>query len=117
MSNFAADFYETKIVKKIVILVAVTLALAVPAGAQQLLVDQAKKAISGLTMTVDSYALASFNEAASAWQTAAGDYKVFFGASVADIRATGSFKIAKPASWPVAPVCLPQQPVGEIAVR
>ena len=70
-----------------------------------------------LTMTVDCYALASFNEAASAWQTAAGDYKVFFGASVADIRATGAFKIAKPASWPVAPVCLPAEPINELAVR
>ena len=70
-----------------------------------------------LTMTVDCYALASFNEAASAWQTAAGDYKVFFGASVADIRATGAFKIAKPASWPVAPVCLPAEPINKLAVR
>ncbi len=65
MSNFAADFYGMKIVKKIVILLAVTLALATPAGAQQLLVDQAKKAISGLTMTVDSYNKA-FNKLAPA---------------------------------------------------
>ena len=70
-----------------------------------------------LTMTVDSYTLASFNEAASAWQTAAGDYKALFGASVADIRATASFKVAKPASWPVAPVCLPQQPINELSLR
>ena len=31
------------------------MSLSVPASAQHLLVDQAKKAISGLTMTVDSY--------------------------------------------------------------
>ena len=41
------------------------MALALDAGAQQLLVDQAKKAISGLTMTVDSYNNA-FNKLAPA---------------------------------------------------
>ena len=70
-----------------------------------------------LTMVVDSYTLASFNEAASAWQTAAGDYKAMFGASVADIRATASFRIAKAASWPVNAVCLPTEPINEIAIK
>ena len=61
-----------------------------------------------LTMTVDPYTLASFNEETSAWETAAGNYVAAFGASVADVRATAKFKIAKAQSWPVHPVCLPQ---------
>ena len=62
-----------------------------------------------LTMTFDAYTLASFNEGTSAWETAAGAYKASFGASVADIRATANFKIAKAQSWPANPVCLPQK--------
>ena len=70
-----------------------------------------------LTMTVTPYALASFNEAACAWETAAGNYVASFGASVADIRATAAFKLAKPQSWPVNPVCLPEATVEEIHVK
>ena len=70
-----------------------------------------------LTMTVDPYTLASFNEATSAWETAAGDYKVYFGASALDLRANASFKVAKPQSWPVNRVCLPEKPVQEITVK
>ncbi len=70
-----------------------------------------------LTMTVDPYTLASFNEATSAWETAAGEYKVFFGASSADHRANASFKVAKAQSWPVHAVCLPEKPVEEISVK
>ena len=44
-----------KIVKKIIIIFIAVMSLATDAAAQQLLVDQAKKAITGLTMTVDSY--------------------------------------------------------------
>jgi len=54
-----------------------------------------------LTMNVSAYELASFNEAASAWEAAAGNYTVAFGASVADIRCTASYKMAKAQSWPV----------------
>ncbi len=54
-----------------------------------------------LSFTVSAYDLASFNETASAWQTAAGNYQVQFGASVEDIRATGSFQLKKPQSWRV----------------
>ena len=39
---------------------------------------------------------------------ASGNYQALFGASVADIRASATFKQAKAQSWPVAPVCLPQ---------
>ena len=70
-----------------------------------------------LTMTVDAYTLASFNEAASAWETAAGNYVAHFGASVADIRATAAFKQAKAQSWPVHTVLLPAEPVAEITVK
>ena len=70
-----------------------------------------------LTFSVDPYALASFNEAASAWETAAGQYVALFGASSADIRGEAKFKIAKPQSWPVHPVCLPEKPIEEIKVK
>jgi beta-glucosidase len=54
-----------------------------------------------LTFTVPAYELASFNEAASRWETASGAYTVHFGASVEDIRATGTFSIRKPRYWKV----------------
>ena len=62
-----------------------------------------------LTMVMDAYTLASFNPETSAWETAAGNYKVSFGASVADIRATAAFKLAKAQSWPAHAACLPQK--------
>lgn len=55
MTNFAACFLRMKIVKKIVIIFIAVLSLTMDAVAQHLAVDQAKKAITGLTMTVDSY--------------------------------------------------------------
>ena len=70
-----------------------------------------------LSITIDPYTLASFNEASSAWETAAGTYKVHFGASSTDIRGTASFKLAKSQSWPVHKVLLPAEPVQEIAVK
>ena len=70
-----------------------------------------------ITVTIDPYTLASFNEATSAWETAAGNYTVHFGASSADIRATVPFKVAKPQSWPVHNVLLPAEPVKEISVK
>ena len=70
-----------------------------------------------LTVTIDPYTLASFNEANSAWETAAGNYTVHFAASAADVRATAAFKLAKPQSWPVNRVLLPAEPVKEIAVK
>ena len=54
-----------------------------------------------LRFKVDAYSLASFNEAASAWETAAGNYQLYFGASVADVRAQAPFKMAKAQAWPV----------------
>ena len=70
-----------------------------------------------VTVTIDPYTLASFNEATSAWETAAGNYTLHFGASSADIRATVPFKLAKPQSWPVNNVLLPAEPVKEISVK
>jgi len=61
-----------------------------------------------VTMTMDPYTLASFNAASSAWETAAGSYKALFGASVADIRASAAFKLAKAQSWPAHAACLPR---------
>ena len=54
-----------------------------------------------LSMHVDTYSLASFNEKASAWEAAAGNYEVLFGASVADIRASARYALKKALSWPV----------------
>ena len=62
-----------------------------------------------LTLQVSAYELASFNEAASAWEAAAGSYKVQFGASVDDIRATAPFALKKAQNWPVHNVLAPQE--------
>ena len=62
-----------------------------------------------LTLQVSAYELASFNEAASAWEAAAGSYKVQFGASVDDIRATAPFTLKKAQNWPVHNVLAPQE--------
>lgn len=54
-----------------------------------------------LTFNVDAYTLASFNEAASQWETAAGEYTVKFAANVSDVRCSGTFTNAKAQSWKV----------------
>ena len=53
-----------------------------------------------LVMSIDPYSLASFNESTSAWEAAAGAYKVLVGASVDDIRGEGGFSVKKPLTWP-----------------
>lgn len=70
-----------------------------------------------LTMTVDPYTMASFNEEASEWQTAAGTYTAHFGASSADFRANLPFKVAKAQAWPTNKACLPEEPIKEISVK
>lgn len=70
-----------------------------------------------LTMTVDNYGIASFNEANSAWEAPAGTYKVHFAASVADIRATVDYKLKKAQSWQVNNVLAPTEPINEIKVK
>ena len=70
-----------------------------------------------LTINVDKYTLASFNEATSAWETAAGTYKLMFGANAADIRATGEYRLKKAESWAVNNVLAPAQPVNEMSIK
>lgn len=62
-----------------------------------------------LTISVDDYTLASFNEKTSAWETAAGTYKVMFGADAADIRASAEYKVKKAGSWKVNNVLAPAE--------
>ena len=59
-------------------------------------------------IAVDNYTLASFNEAASAWEAAAGSYKVKFAASVKDVRATAEYKLKAAKSWQVHNVLAPE---------
>ena len=54
-----------------------------------------------VTVKVDNYSIASFNEAANEWQAPAGNYQVMFGASVCDIRAEAPYKMQKAESWPL----------------
>ena len=70
-----------------------------------------------LTINVCKYTLASFNEAASAWETAAGTYKVMFGANAADIRGTAEYKLKKAENWQVNNVLAPAQPVNELTLQ
>ena len=70
-----------------------------------------------ISFSMDTYSLASFNETASAWETAAGSYKVLFGASSADIRAKAGFKLSKSESWTVNRVCLPEKTITEISIK
>jgi len=63
-----------------------------------------------LTMSVDNYSLASFNEASSQWEAAAGNYKVAFSASVKDVRATASYSLKKAQTWKVNNVLAPAKP-------
>lgn len=69
-----------------------------------------------LEIKVSNYGIASFNEASSAWEAAAGTYKVHFAASVADIRATVDYKLRTAQKWEVHNVLAPQAPVKEISV-
>jgi beta-glucosidase len=67
-------------------------------------------------MSVDNYYLSSFNEATSAYETAAGKYTVRIGASVEDIRATGTVTV-KGKSYPANKALLPAKPVEEIVMK
>ena len=69
-----------------------------------------------LTMNVCNYGLASFNEANSAWEAAAGTYQIHFAASVADIKATAQYKLKKAQNWKVNNVLAPAEPINEIRI-
>ena len=70
-----------------------------------------------LTINVDNYTLASFNEATSAWETAAGTYKVMFGANAADLMKAGDYKVKKAQSWEVNNVLAPAKPIAELSLQ
>ena len=70
-----------------------------------------------VTMKVDDYRLASFNEDSSAWEAPAGTYKVHFAASVEDIRATADYKLKKEKNWKTNAVLYPEKEVKEIEVK
>jgi len=70
-----------------------------------------------LTIAVDTYTLASFNEETSAWETAAGTYKVMFGANAADIRGTCEYKVKKAASWKANNVLAPAEALKELSIK
>ena len=67
-------------------------------------------------MTVSNYDLASFNTAASAWESPPGTYKVHFASSVEDIRLTSEYKIKKNNTWKTNDVIHPENEVKEISV-
>ena len=67
-----------------------------------------------LTLHVDAYGLASFNEATSAWETAAGEYAVAFGASSRDLRATVPFTLSEAKSWPAHNVLATAEPIQKL---
>ena len=67
-----------------------------------------------LKMKVDNYSLASFNEAASRWETAEGSYRVMFGASVQDIRANVEYRLKGAKTYPVHDVLAPTTPIEEL---
>ena len=70
-----------------------------------------------LTIDVCRYTLASFNEANSAWETAAGTYKVMFGANAADIRGTVEYRLKKAECWKVNNVLAPAQLINELTLQ
>lgn len=60
-----------------------------------------------LTFKVDAYTLASFNDNASQWETAAGTYNILFGASSENLRAKATYKLSKAQTWKVNDVMGP----------
>ena len=70
-----------------------------------------------LTIDVDAYTLASFNENASQWEAAAGNYSVRFAANVNDTKATVPFRLAKAQTWKVNDILKPAERIKEITVK
>lgn len=62
-----------------------------------------------LTMTVSNYDLASFHESDHKWIADEGKYTIRFGASIEDIRATGTYNLRRTLEWPVNPVLLTEK--------
>ncbi len=70
-----------------------------------------------VNIKVTNYEIASFNEAASAWEAPAGTYRISFGASVADIRATADYKLKKAASWKTNKLFALDAPLNELSLK
>ena len=70
-----------------------------------------------VTIKVSNYDIASFNEAASAWEAPAGTYQVAFGSSVADIRATAAYQLKKAASWKTNKLFALDAPLNELSLK
>ena len=66
-----------------------------------------------LTMRLQLYDLASYNEASQAWETAPGKYTIGFGASVEDIRATASYSLSKQYAVKGHDVLKPSMPLND----
>ena len=67
-----------------------------------------------ITLHVDAYGLASFNEKSSAWEAAAGEYNVCFAENSRDVRASVLFNLGEAKSWPVHDVLAPKQPIEKL---
>ncbi len=67
-----------------------------------------------ITLHVDAYGLASFNEKSSAWEAAAGEYNVCFAENSRDVRASVLFNLGEAKSWPVHDVLAPKQPIQKL---
>ena len=70
-----------------------------------------------VTIKVSNYDIASYNEATSSWEAAAGAYKVAFGASVADVRASATYQLKKPASWKMNKLFELDAPLNELSLK
>lgn len=64
-----------------------------------------------LTFDVDNYDLASYHENSHSWVADKGTYKISFGASVSDIRATGKYTLGTTRTWPVNDVLAATRPL------
>ena len=69
-----------------------------------------------ITMKVDNYSIASFNEATSSWEAPAGNYNVWFASSVDDVRASAVYSLKKAQTWKTNNTLAPTNPVNEIKV-
>ena len=69
-----------------------------------------------LSFKVSAYELASFNEEVSQWETAAGTYTVKFASDAATVKASASYKKAKPSTFSVsAHACAPVEELNKMA--
>ena len=70
-----------------------------------------------VSIDIDDYALASFDEENSRWLTEKGHYKVFFGASADKVLAETSFTLKKEREWKVKNILAPVAPVNELKIN